>query len=1325
MHWLILFLFLFPKVVLGQSFDSASTVRVQQSLERMGYPIGVVDGRWGERTSSAVQEYRFNFGFDNRSTLTPTEARELTSRANILTRPSGMITAKNFSHGNDEVAYARQSANYEPAELLFASPRHALALEMLNSRPAKFDTSISYALRTQWLTSGRQRSKRWLHESLVSVPKRQDGTNLLPRTLLELDLALTSFGLPITRNDIIFYVFPNLELLNKSFPAGRLQGGLDRRLSERLFRDLGNAMSALNCRPGWKIDRRWSNLALEIMRRFETFEPNSPHLLGYGKRIAECSDEAIRVAMLEWRIERANRIGDHDFVYEATEDAATIFFQNGADDAARALYESLFRNLPQARKNDIIRDNTSALIALGLKDIVSPYLFRGVETLRGKTIQSTAAMGSARYTATNLLRLGYGFDVVDRIFFETDNFWKTKGDVYGFYAVMIASLINDDNGEDALEPLGKLILRAQSGRNLKAAEGFREQEISILFDLGRYSEAEEKINDFIRFSQEGARDQRVSAWHTQLNLSRDEGRSPGRVFARQFAKYLDAVCVTNATDDAYRLKPSLEREAVYADPIFLSTAYELGISRKIAECRGADWLDGKLSRLGCYLWTKEGNMTDLHRGVQRWWKQQTLRTGQKGVEIDGFGGMGCLMGVAEAGGNEIIAQYAAQISAEDRRIGFQLLRLSAGLPIGKATISILDAGPSITRSRYEADFSLLEVAGRMNHRTRFALRSGIFRSFESHWSGAAMDNAEWASIRANAFDEASGYAAMNLNEVALMFIEGASLNMGESLDETQALNVLGDVDRSRFALARGRVALKQGDAVTAKQLSAPIISAYVNQVRSGQAGSIEELASWAGRLRGFVELYFSALVVDPSLLASERPENVLDAQQLLAAAHASTSSGRLAARLTSADPDLARAYQDSLMDFRGALRVASQDGDRTRVVALGDKMAELRLQLARRDPAFGANADLSVASVSEIRARAPGNIIVIASQLPEHLLFTKVDAETVTLHVLPLPEEKLASAIQSFRQRIQEEEDVADESGTLLSATFLSLFGQRELPGRLTFVVEGPLVSLPFAALPLTINGQRSYLGAETALSIAPSLTMLKVGGRKSKGAEKRPFLGIGDAKISPETAHETFGFIPQDLRETNTELRFMAGLLGADLTRDLLVGPAATEQRITQMSQSGELARYRILTIATHGFMGQQGRLTEPGLLLSEPQSAEQGNDGFLAAREIYDLKLDSDLVILSACNTGAVEGAARGLSDLAQAFTFAGARGLVVTHWEIDTYAAVEISRRLATEMQSVSDVPFSEIFKRVVKSLLDSPESSRFHHPKFWASHAVVGF
>jgi hypothetical protein len=76
----------------------------------------------------------------------------------------------------------------------------------------------------------------------------------------------------------------------------------------------------------------------------------------------------------------------------------------------------------------------------------------------------------------------------------------------------------------------------------------------------------------------------------------------------------------------------------------------------------------------------------------------------------------------------------------------------------------------------------------------------------------------------------------------------------------------------------------------------------------------------------------------------------------------------------------------------------------------------------------------------------------------------------------------------------------------------------------------------------------------------------------------------------------------------------------------------------------------------------------------LTLPKDPSELDDGLLTASEVAQLKLNADWVVLSACNTAAGEKpGAEALSGFARAFFYAGARALLVSHWRIDSKAAI----------------------------------------------------
>ena len=197
-----------------------------------------------------------------------------------------------------------------------------------------------------------------------------------------------------------------------------------------------------------------------------------------------------------------------------------------------------------------------------------------------------------------------------------------------------------------------------------------------------------------------------------------------------------------------------------------------------------------------------------------------------------------------------------------------------------------------------------------------------------------------------------------------------------------------------------------------------------------------------------------------------------------------------------------------------------------------------------------------------------------------------------------------------------------------------------------------------------------------------------------------------------------------EPLPETADELCAVAHDLGVP-DSEIWLGARATEREVKRLSDSGELAGYRIVHFATHGAMaGELKAGAEPGLILTPPKEATPDDDGYLSASEIAGLKLDADWVILSACNTaaGGSEGA-EALSGMSRAFFYAGARALLVSHWAVNSDATVKLITKTLGTMAADKTIGRSEALRRSMVALIEQGEPHEAH-PSYWAPFVVVG-
>ncbi len=221
----------------------------------------------------------------------------------------------------------------------------------------------------------------------------------------------------------------------------------------------------------------------------------------------------------------------------------------------------------------------------------------------------------------------------------------------------------------------------------------------------------------------------------------------------------------------------------------------------------------------------------------------------------------------------------------------------------------------------------------------------------------------------------------------------------------------------------------------------------------------------------------------------------------------------------------------------------------------------------------------------------------------------------------------------------------------------------RQPGSRLTIVPHGPLFALSFAGLraadgrTLLEAHDLHYVPAIGAL-VEPAADVPPDGSSAGHGA-----LVVGDpGPLQTEPGMEPLPALPWARREVAA----IRSALGGGTT--VLTAADATEAAVR-----AALPGRRVLHFATHGVVSNA--TTSPSFLALHPSA---GGDGRLLADEIYDLRLDADLVVLSACRTalGPVEG--DGVIGFARAFLAAGARSVVATQWDVSDRVSYEVMRQ-----------------------------------------------
>jgi len=337
-------------------------------------------------------------------------------------------------------------------------------------------------------------------------------------------------------------------------------------------------------------------------------------------------------------------------------------------------------------------------------------------------------------------------------------------------------------------------------------------------------------------------------------------------------------------------------------------------------------------------------------------------------------------------------------------------------------------------------------------------------------------------------------------------------------------------------------------------------------------------------------------------------------------------------------------------------------------------------------------------------------------------------------------ETKLAFFRNFIRDR-ENNEDALHLSHHLFEDLIAPVFNEINDAENLIIVPDGQLFYLPFEALVTRFTrepqGSRTipldtipFLIRIVPVTYAPSASILINLARYHKEREPAPFdlIAFGDPVTGSEckthrkreglkVQMEAEALYPpyfERLMYSGIEAYSISRIFPGGKTR-LLLREEAKEEEV----KKPEISQYKILHFAAHGILNE----VEPsgsGILLT--QDEEPTEDGFLGLREVLELNLNSELVVLSACRTGLgryVRG--EGILGLSRAFMYAGAPSVVVSLWEVDDRSTSLLMQEFYKNLQKGESK--SRALRDAKLSLLLSKDPE-FKHPYYWASFILTG-
>ncbi len=319
------------------------------------------------------------------------------------------------------------------------------------------------------------------------------------------------------------------------------------------------------------------------------------------------------------------------------------------------------------------------------------------------------------------------------------------------------------------------------------------------------------------------------------------------------------------------------------------------------------------------------------------------------------------------------------------------------------------------------------------------------------------------------------------------------------------------------------------------------------------------------------------------------------------------------------------------------------------------------------------------------------------------------------------------------------EETIEEQAGRLKRSDADALRAGRELrriliepfaaslTPRLLIVADGPLAYLPFAALP----GAGGALVAKheiVSLPSASSLLSLRADSRAKDNPAgvaivADPVFDARDPRVQtlargPEVSTLDFAerapLYPR-LRFSRFEADEIAKLVPASQTMKIM-DFAANRAAI----KNGAFDQYRILHFATHTVIDNEHPELS-GIVLSLVDDKGRPRDGFLPLYDIYNLKLKSRLVVLSACRTAIgkqIRG--EGLMGLSRGFLYSGVSSVVASLWSVQDKATAELMRRFYSGMLQRHLTPSAALRAAQNSFANDANWSS----PYYWAAFTLQG-
>jgi len=460
------------------------------------------------------------------------------------------------------------------------------------------------------------------------------------------------------------------------------------------------------------------------------------------------------------------------------------------------------------------------------------------------------------------------------------------------------------------------------------------------------------------------------------------------------------------------------------------------------------------------------------------------------------------------------------------------------------------------------------------------------------------------------------------------------------------------------------------------------------------------------------------------LLAEHRPQEAFFiAERQRARAFLETLSASRAALAHEVPANFATAERqilDRIKTAQAALRSDSlSDAKRSELVAAvghhESELSDLRLKLAVEHPSLAHARFPKLWQVSEIQSKllAPDESLLalyLGEKRSVAWVITRERLDTVFLPPRDEIERRARPALLELRNPLARDHAALNALSRALEVDAISKLGGSK--PRMVIVPHGILYDIPFEALvdpaghPLVERFAVSYAPSASSLSFLRSLPA-RARAETTLVAVANPIVGgPGSAtKRQVDLAHIN---LLQPVTHSSEEAHAIAHLF---VGSRVLEGAHATRSEFRRLNQA------RMLHFATHGLIDENVPDRSGLVLTADPPR----DDGLLQVRDIYSLRLNADLVTLSACETALGQNVTgEGMIGLTRAFFYAGARSVVASLWDVEDTATSRLMQQFYKNIRHGE--PIDIALQRAKLDFLHAggPTSAPF----YWAAFIVSG-